>query len=118
MPICRITMSEDIDELNEFQINKIRDIVAEGLLSDARDLDRNHIVVRMERSRRAFMLGEIEIALFAQDDPQRYESRDNRAKNISERISKLLQHDCATWINLLNQGYCRVRTNGETYFSD
>ncbi len=118
MPVCHITLSESLKDPNTNEINIIRDIVAKELLSDARYLDRNHIVIRIQRSKLCFMLGEVEIEIFAQDDSQRFSSRDERAKNISSQVSKLLKHDCATWINLSNVGYCRVTTTGQEYFSD
>lgn len=116
MPVCYITLSEMARKPNTAEIDRIRDIVAEGLLSKARYLDRNHIVIRIQDSQRCHMLGEMEIDIFAQFDFERYFSRDKRAKNISSQVSKLLQTDCATWINLSMVGYCRVTKEGETHF--
>lgn len=121
MPVCYITLSEMVKEPNVAEIDSIKDFVAEGLISKARyarHLDRNHIVVRIQKSQRCHMLGEIEIDIFAQFDFQRYFSRDRRAKSISSQVSKLLKNDCATWINLSMVGYARVTKDGKTYFSD
>lgn len=118
MPVCYITLSELTPMPTAEEINCIRDIVAEGLNSKSRFLDRDHIVIRVQSGKRAFMLGELEIEVFAQLYVRRYFSRDKRAKFISERISELLKRDCATWINMGIVGYSRVTTKGETFFSD
>lgn len=118
MPICYITLSESVPVPTKEEINYVRDIVAEGLNSKSRFLDRNHIVVRIQRGERQFMLGEIEIELFCQLYIRRYFSRDKRAKYISKKISDLLKKDCAAWINMCIVGYSRVTTQGETFFSD
>lgn len=118
MPICYITLSESIKELKGSEIELIRDIVAEGLNSKSRFLDRSHIVIRLQKSQRRFMLGEIEIDVFAQFFFRRFLSRDKRAKYISKKICELINYDCATWINMSIVGYSRVTKEGETYFSD
>ena len=118
MPVCYITLSESVPMPNAEEIDKIRDIVAEGFNSKARFLDRNHIVVRIQHGERKFMLGELEVEVFAQLFLRRFFSRDKRAKFISEQVSKLLNKDCATWINMGMVGYSRVTTKGETFFSD
>jgi hypothetical protein len=61
MPICYVTLSEMVETPNKDEFDNIRDIVAQALLSNARYLDRNHIVLRIQKSQRCFMLGEIEI---------------------------------------------------------
>jgi len=60
----------------------------------------------------------IEIDIFAQFYFRRYFSRDKRAEYISERVSKLLKIDCATWINMEIVGYSRVTHNGTIYYSN
>jgi hypothetical protein len=118
MPVCYVTLSESVSMPSTAEIDIIRDIVAEGLNSKSRFLDRNHIVIRVQHAQRSFMLGEIEIELFAQLYLRRFFSRDKRAKFISQKVSELLKKDCATWINMGMQGYSRVTTDGHTYFSD
>ncbi len=117
MPVCYITTSESV-ELEESKIDTIRDIVAEGLDSKSRALDRNHVAVRIQRSKRQFMLGEIEIDIYVQFFIRRFFSRDKRARYVSDKISKLVNKDCATWINMSIVGYSRVTTKGETFYSD
>jgi len=99
------------------KINDIRDIVAEGMDSKSRLLDRNHIAVRIAEAPRQFMLGEIEIDIFAQFFWRRHFSRDKRANMISTKVSLLLGLDCATWINMCKVGYSRVTKSGESFFS-
>jgi hypothetical protein len=99
------------------KIDEIRDIVAEGLESKSRLLDRNHIAVRIQEMPRQFMLGEIEIDIFAQFFWRRYFSRDKRANFISSKTAKLLGYDCAAWINMCLVGYSRVTKNGKSFFS-
>ena len=118
MPVCYVTLSESVPHPNIEEINSIRDIVAEGLNSKSRFLDRNHIVIRIQKGERVFMLGEVEIEIFAQLFLRRFFSRDKRAKFISQKVSELLKKDCATWINMGMVGYSRVTTQGETFFSD
>jgi len=118
MPACHITLSEKLPDLTFENIEIIRDIVAEGLDSGARRLDRNHIVVRVNRAQRKSMLGEIEIEVFSQLFVRRFFSRDRRAKNISQKITEKLGFDCATWINMCIVGYSRVTKTGEVFFSD
>lgn len=118
MPACHITLSEKVKDLTDNDLDKIRDIVAQGLDSGARYLDRNHIVVRVQRSKRCHMLGVVEVEVFAQFFIRRFFSRDTRAKYISKEISKLINHDCATWINMGVVGYSRVTTEGKVFFSD
>ena len=118
MPTCFITLSQSVEDLSDSDIGCIRDIVAEALTSGARFLDRNHIVVRVQRSQRAHMLGEIEVEIFAQFFVRRFFSRDRRAQLISRSISKLLGVDCATWLNMSVVGYSRVTVSGESFFSD
>jgi hypothetical protein len=118
MPVCYITLSELVVLPNDEKIDLIRDIIAEGLDSKSRNLDRNHIVIRIQYSKRKFMLGEIELDIFAQFFFRRFLSRDKRAKNISKKITELLKYDCATWINMSMVGYSRVTKEGKTFFSD
>lgn len=118
MPVCYITLSEAIIDLKENEIDAIRDIVAEGLNSKSRSLDRNHIVIRIQHAKRRFMLGEIEIDIFVHFFMRRFFSRDKRAMYISKKISELINYDCATWINMSIVGYSRVTTEGKIFFSD
>jgi len=118
MPTCFITLSEEVPDLSVEQLQGIRDIVASGLNSSARRLDRGHIVIRIIRSQRCLMLGQIELEIFAQFFIQRFFSRDTRAETISRTISTSLGYDCATWINMSIVGYARVTVQGRSYFSD
>lgn len=118
MPVCYITLSELVPLPSIEEINIIRDIISENLRSSSRVLDRNHIVVRIQQGERKFMLGELEIEIFAQLYFDRFFTRDKRAKIISQKISKLLSKDCATWITLGMVGYSRVTSEGEVFFSD
>ena len=118
MPSCFITLSEEVPDLKAEQIHAIRDIVAGGLDSGARRLDRNHIVIRVQRSQRSFMLGQVEIELFSQFFFRRFFDRDKRAQRISREVSRLLSFDCATWINMGIVGYARVTVQGQSFFSD
>ena len=118
MPICYITLSEDIQELEKKELNSIKIILAEELISYARFLDSTHIVLRIQRGTKENMLGEVELDVFANFDFQRYWSRDKKSRNISYKISKLLNYNCATWINLNIMGYARVTKEGKEYFSD
>ncbi len=119
MPICYITVSDkygSIDKLKD-SLNSVRDIVADGLDSKSRLLDRNHIAVRIQASKRDYMLADIEIDIFAQFFWRRFFSRDRRANKISKEVSNLLNADCAAWINLCQVGYSRHTITGEDYFS-
>lgn len=117
MPVCYITLSESVNTPSAEEINSIREIIAEGLNSKSMFLDRNHIVIRLQHAQRCFMLGEIEIELFAQFYLRRFFSRDRRANFISHKITELLKKDCATWINMGMVGYSRVTKDGNEYFS-
>jgi hypothetical protein len=118
MPTCYITVSENVPDLSEKDLFSIRDIVAEGLNSGARRLDRNHIALRLQRGLRTHMLGDIELEIFCQFFVRRFFSRDRRAQFISSRVSTLSSVGCATWINMMVVGYSRVDTEGRSYFSD
>lgn len=91
MPVCYITLSESVPLPSIDEINDIRDIVAEGLNSKVRTLDRNHIAVRVQKGERIFMLGEVEVEIFAQLYFDRFISRDKRANFISHKITALLK---------------------------
>lgn len=118
MPVCYVTLSQELSELSESERDAIRDIVAEELNSGARALDRTHIVLRVQRGRRNEMLGEVEVEVFAQFFIRRFFNRDQRAQNMSRRVAFALGADCATWINMSVVGYSRVTTRGDVYFSD
>lgn len=118
MPTCYITVSETAPDLSEEDLLSIRDIVAEGLNSGARRLDRNHIVLRIQRGVRTHMLGDIELEIFCQFFVRRFFSRDRRAQFISSRVTTLSSVGCATWINMMVVGYSRVDAEGRSYFSD
>lgn len=119
MPICEIVLSDAIaDGLKQDQLNVVRDVVAEELTSGARFLDRNHIVLRVQRSTREYMLGDMELEVRAQFFLRRFFSRDRRAERISRRLSLAFGWDCATWINMSVVGYSRVTRGGEAFFSD
>ncbi|GMV22071.1 MAG: hypothetical protein AMXMBFR57_20200 [Acidimicrobiia bacterium] len=118
MPTCYVTVSEDSPELSEHDLLSIRDIVAEALNSGARLLDREHIVLRLQRGRRTHMLGDIELEVFCQFFIRRFFSRDRRAEQISARVKDLVSADCATWINMMVVGYSRVDVRGRSFFSD
>ena len=118
MPTCFVTLSESVADLSDEQIGTVRDIVAEELDSRSRRLDRGHIVIRVQRSRRAHMLGDVELEIFAQLFWRRFFSRDRRAQAISRRMTTVVSASCATWINMSIVGYARVTPTGETFFSD
>lgn len=118
MPVCYITVSDNIANLSKQQVSQIRQFVARGLDSKSRKLDETHISVRLQQGNRESMLGDIELDVFAQFYLRRYFSRDKRANNISRDISKYLNCCCATWINMGNVGYSRVSEKGKEYFSD
>lgn len=117
MPICYITVSNECNLDIKTQLESIRAIVAEGLNSKSRLLDKNHITVRLNFSYRSNMLADIEIDIFAQCYLRRFFTRDKRANDISKNISKLLNLDCATWINLCQVGYSRHTTEGKSFYS-
>lgn len=118
MPVCYITLSEFVNMPTQDELNIIRDILADGLNSKSRILDRYHIVIRIQRSFRDLMLGDLEVDVFAQFFFRRLFSRDRRATEISKNISKLLNVDCATWINMSIVGYARFTIDGKTFYSD
>lgn len=118
MPTCYVTLSEKLPDLTDEQLFAIRDIVADGLNSKSRKLDRHHIVLRIQRAPRLHMLGDIELEVFSQFFIRRFFSRDRRAEEISARVKDVLHFDCATWINMMVVGYARVTTEGRAYFSD
>lgn len=118
MPTCLVTLSEVADDLSDGQINLIRDTVAQELTSGARFLTDEHISLRIMRSRRAYMLGEVEVEVQAQFFLRRFWNRDKRAQQISARLARTLGLTCATWINLSVVGYARVTPDGVAYFSD
>ena len=118
MPVCYITLSENIPELNSHQTYRVRKIVAKGLTSGSRKLDENHIAVRIQHGKRECMLGDIEVDIFAQLYLSRLFSRDKRAYYISKNISEHMHCCCATWINLEFVGYSRVAESGDVFYSD
>ena len=125
MPTCYITLSEAIRDLSDAEVDTLRDIVAEGLTSKRYRLDRDHIVVRVQRFRRRHMLGDIELEIFGQFLLRRAFERDYRANGISSHISQYLKKQgidhpkgCATWIHMVTMGYCRVTPNGEVFYSE
>lgn len=119
MPICYITVSQEYESiLRKDNITEaIRTIVADGLDSKSRLLDKNHISLRFNISYRYSMLADVEIDIYAQFFLRRYLNRDKRANEISNRISKFLDLDCATWINLCQVGYSRYTTDGKSFYS-
>ena len=118
MPTCYITVSERVPELSQEDLLSVRDIIAEGLNSGARLLDRDHIVLRVQRGVRAHMHGDLELEVFCQFFVRRFFSRDRRAQYISSRVKDLIARDCATWINMMVVGYSRVNVQGQSFFSD
>lgn len=118
MPTCMVTLSEAVPDPDDDQLAEIRRIVAQHLDSRARRLDLNHIVVRVIRSQRGHMLGEVELEVFAQAFIPRIRSRDDRARRIASDVRILLNFDCACWINLGLIGYSRVTKDGQVFFSD
>lgn len=118
MPVCYITVSDKVQDLSVEQIEQIRIIVAEGLDSRSRKLDKGHIAMRLQSGSREFMLGDIEIDIFAQLYVRRLFSRDRRANQVSKMVSELIDCSCATWINLSHVGYSRVSKSGGSYYSD
>ena len=118
MPVCYVTVSEDLSTMTSSQLSHIRDIIAQGLTSKSRPLDRNHISIRVQNGNKDTMLGEIELDIFSQLYVRRLFSRDKRANYISECISKELGASCATWINMGYVGYSRVTPGGGNYYSD
>ena len=118
MPVCYITISDNIPKLTNMQLLHIRRFVAKGLDSNARKLDENHISIRLQYSKRECMLGDIELDIFCQLYLQRLFSRDKRAYKISSDVSNYLKCCCAAWINMGYVGYSRVNEIGNIYFSD
>ena len=118
MPVCYITLSNKVSNLNKQQLLQIRRYVANRLDSKSRKLDETHIAIRLQHSERDCMLGDIEIDVFCQLYIGRLFSRDKRAYAISQDISKYLDCCCATWINMSIVGYSRVSEKGNVYFSD
>jgi hypothetical protein len=118
MPTCHLTLAGHVPELCKEEMQAVRDIVANGLNSSARLLDRNHVVIRVQRADREHMLADIEVEVFCQFFVRRFFSRDKRAESISKGIKELLGYDCATWINMMVVGYARATIEGKVYFSD
>lgn len=118
MPVCYVTISEEVEKLDKDQTVFIRKTVASEMNSFFRELDETHISLKFIYSKREYMLGDLEIDILAQFDFHRYFLRDRKAKNISDKISTLLGLNCATWINLNFVGYSRVNKEGEIFFSD
>lgn len=119
MPVLNITVSECIDGgLTEEQILCLRDIVAEGVTSVERRLDRDHVVARVIQGRRLHMLGEVELEVLCQRFDDRFAERDSRAERISAAAVARIGYDVATWIHLVDMGYSRVTADGERFFSD
>ncbi len=118
MPVCYITISEKIPRLSKVQLMQMRTFVAEGLDSRSRRLDETHIAVRLQRSDRDLMLGDVEVDIFSQLYMRRLLSRDKRANAIAQKISEYLECCCAVWINMGFVGYSRASDNGSVYFSD
>ncbi len=118
MPVCYITLSEKVKFPNDEQLENIRKSIADGLFSSSKYLDKDHIVLRIQHSKRKHMLGEVELDIFAQFYIKRFFNRDKRANKISHLVSEILDADCATWINLSVVGYSRVTTKGEVFYSD
>lgn len=118
MPVCYITLSDRCSCLDKKQIQQIRKIVAKGLNSNSKKLDRTHITIRIQHSLREGMLGDIELDIYSQLYLRRFFSRDKRANYISQKISSYLGCCCATWINMGYVGYSRSDTDGNMFFSD
>ena len=119
MPTCHVVLSEVFPgNLSDAQLESIRDVVAEGLDSRARSLDRDHVVIRVHSGIRAHMLGEVEVEIFCQFFLRRFFDRDRRANKISSRLRDLLGSDVATWVNMGVVGYSRVTTSGRAFYSD
>ena len=118
MPVCFVTVSEEVKELTQKQKNDVRKIVAKGLDSKSRRLDENHISLRVIIGNRENMLADIEIEVFAQLYVRRLFSRDKRANVISTKVTQRFGFSCATWINLQMVGYSRVTPEGSMYYSD
>lgn len=125
MPTCYVTISEIVRDLDDSDLEFIRDVVATGLTSKSRFLDRNHIVLRVQRSKRLHMLGDVELEVFCQFYLRRTFSRDMRAHYISKNLSNYLTEKgishpkgVATWINMVTMGYTRVQPSGEIHKSD
>jgi hypothetical protein len=118
MPVCYITLSENKQQLTKKQMQDLREIIAKGLDSNSRKLDRTHITIREQYSSRDCMLADIEIDIFSQLYLRRLFSRDKRANFISGKVSEYLNCCCATWINMEIVGYSRVNVGGDAFYSD
>lgn len=118
MPVCYITLSENINLPSNKECIEIRKVIAENLKTRKKFLDEHHIVLRFQTSEKVNMLGYIELDIFAQFYFSRFRNRDRRARNISSGVSSILNIDCATWINLGFVGYSRVTTKGNEFYSD
>lgn len=118
MPVCYVTVSEKSPILSNEQLIFIRKAIAIGLNSKSRKLDETHISLRINKSNRNHMLGDIEVEIFSQVYLRRLFSRDERAKQISSLISHRLECSCATWINMGVVGYSRACLDGTLFFSD
>ena len=95
MPICNITLSENV-ELSSDQLNGIRVAVGKGMNSRRRHIDDGHIVFRFSRGRRDLMLAELELDIYAQLYLCRFLSRDRRCVEISSEVAKITGFSCAT----------------------
>lgn len=119
MPVLNIVVSEVVAEgFASETIVGLRAIVAEGVDSAERRLDKNHIVARVLNGSRSHMLGDVELEVLCQRFDDRFEDRDVRAERISAAACSLLGYDVATWIHLVDMGYARVTTDGQRFFSD
>lgn len=118
MPTCYVTVSEDCRPLTDDDRLAIRIAVAEGLDSKSRRLDFTHVVLRENVGRRSDMLGNVELEVFCQFFVRRFFDRDRRANRISTEVGRLLQGNCAAWINMAVVGYSRVTAAGESFYSD
>lgn len=118
MPSCYIIISENVPELSQKDINRIRLIIARGLNSKSRYIDESHLSTCILHSKRNNMLADIEVEINAQLYLRRLISRDKRAHFISKTISEQMHLNCATWINLHMVGYSRTDERGNTFYSD
>ena len=117
MPICYVTISDNIPSISDEDLQSIRKTIADGLNSKTRRLDETHISLRVQHNNRSLMLGDIELEIYGQLYFRRLFSRDKRANKISESISRYFGYGCATWINMCFVGYSRVTPTG-SYYSD
>ena len=118
MPICNIILSESVTVPTVEQIDAIRDIVSDKMEIPGRPMNRDHIVVRLLGGSSKSMLGMIEIEIYGERYKERLDRRDEIAYLISKNVSEIMGLDCATWINLVNVGYCRVTSGGDVFYSD